>query len=118
MELDVWISYDGYKITAWEGGDWAYDTAERKLAETRSPYFPEGHKAFWIVRDLYISKKYERGDIDEITGYVMLPKPEILKIVDELYCSLDHINKRLDELKKHIEKLPEKDYYKVVFQEF
>jgi hypothetical protein len=28
MELDVWISHEGDKITDWESGDWAKDTVK------------------------------------------------------------------------------------------
>ena len=118
MELDVWISLEGNKNMKWEGGDWAKDTARNELAETRSPYFPLGHDAFYKVNVLYNSDKYEKGLIDEITKFVMLPKFEIINIINELYCNIPHINKRLDELKIYVEQLPEKDYYKVVQQEF
>ena len=118
MELDVWIEHEGYKCPVWEGGDWAFDTAMGKLAEKRSPFFPNGHEAFDLVTSYINSGKYEKEYIDELTKYVMLPKSEILIMIDKLHCNLDHINERLDELKKYIEKMPEKDFYKVVQQEF
>jgi len=118
MQLDVWISFEGNKISEWEGGDWAKDTVRNELAETRSPFFPLGHDAYRKVSVLYNLEKYEKGIIDELTKYVMLPKFEILTIINELYCNLPHINERLHELKKYVEKLPEKEYYKVVQQEF
>jgi len=48
----------------------------------------------------------------------MLPKSEILKMIDKLYSNIDHLNKELDELKEYVKKLPEKGFYKVVQQEF
>lgn len=118
MELDVWISHEGNKITKWEGGDWAKDTVKDELAEARSPYFPNGHEAFSIVTSLYNSGEYETGCIDYLTKYVMLPKSEIINIIKKLHCNLPHINERLDELEKYVENLPEKSYYKVIQQEF
>ena len=118
MDLDVWISFEDEKITKWEGGDWAKDTVKEELAETRSPFFPLGHDAYRKVDTLINSGKYESDRIDSLTRYVMVPRFEILKIIDELHCNIQHINERLDELKKYVDKLPDKDFYKLVQQEF
>lgn len=117
MQLDVWIEHEN-KVTEWKGGDWAKDTATGNLAEKRSPFFPNGHDAFSIVTSYYNSGKYEKDCIDHLTRYVMLPKSEILNMIKELHCNIPHINKRLKELKKYVENLPEQDFYKVVQQEF
>jgi hypothetical protein len=118
MELDVWISHEGEKIVNWNGDDWAKDTVNNELAETRSPYFPCGHDAFSKVSILFNSGNFKKGWIDDITKYVLVPKSEIIKLINELYCNLPHINKRLDELKDYVNNLPQKEYYKLVQQEF
>jgi len=118
MQLDVWIEHEGYNGPVWEGGDWAFDTTKRELAKSRSPFFPNGHDAFYLVTEYINSGKYEKNYIDQLTKYVMLPKFKILDMIDKLHCNLDHINERLDELKKYVENLPEQDFYKVVQQEF
>ena len=43
---------------------------------------------------------------------------EILEMIDKLRCNLEHINERLDELKKYVKRMLEKNFYKVIQQEF
>lgn len=106
------------KDTTWEGGDWGKDTVGGEKAPNRTPFFPNGHEAFDLVSAYFHSGKYEKDYIDNLTKYVMLPKSEILKMIDKLYSNIDHLNKELDELKEYVKKLPEKGFYKVVQQEF
>jgi hypothetical protein len=102
MELDVWV--EGVTVEYEDIGS--------------SRYFPHGHDAFYKVRDLIETGKYETDYIDAITRYVIVPKAVILVLIKSLYSSLDHLNKRLDTLYQTIEKLPDDKMYKLIQQEF
>jgi predicted nucleic-acid-binding protein len=97
MELDVWIEFDD---------------------NSASPYFPDGHGAFYKVADLINSGKFETGYIDSITRYVFVPKEIILNLVNSLDCNLDHTIKRRDELYKLVDELANDKLFKLVQQEF
>jgi len=120
MDLDVWIDFDDDSMKAWKGGAWAKDTAFGELAMSRSPFFPEGHEAFYKVTDLINSKRYETDYIDEITRYVIIPKSKLVVLIKSLKSkwNMDHIEQRLDELLAFVETLPDNRNYKVVCQEF
>jgi hypothetical protein len=117
MELDVWIDYDEGQSFDWEGGDWGKDVGGY-AAKDRSPLFPCGHDAFDRVRELINSGKYQNDWIDNLTRYVIVPKSEILTLIESLYSTIDHLDKKLDELKDYVLKLPENQLYKLVSQEF
>ena len=102
MELDVWV--EGVTVDYKDIG--------------RQKYFPEGHEAFYKVRDLIESGKYECGYIRALTRYVEVPKSEVLSLIKSLYCSLDYINKRLDTLYETIEKQPDDEMLTLVSDEF
>jgi hypothetical protein len=118
MELDVWIDLEGNSGIDWKGGDWAKDMAIGKMPRGRSPFFPNGHEAFYKVRALIDSGKYENDYIDNLTRYVKVPKDEILKLIQSLHCNLEHINSRLSELEKFVETLPDDRLYKLITNEF
>jgi hypothetical protein len=118
MELDVWIEYENGQSFEWEGGDWAKDVVDGSVAKTRSPFFPCGHEAFAKVRELIASEKYQNDWDDPLTRYVIVPKFEIINIIESLYSTINHLNKELDELKKYVIKLPDNQLYKLVSQEF
>jgi len=102
MELDVWV--EGVTINYEDIGS--------------SHYFPLGHDAFYKVRDLINSGKYESGSTGPLTNYVIVPKAEVLALIKSLYCNLDHINKRFDTLYQTIEKLPDDKPCKLVQDEY
>jgi hypothetical protein len=118
MELDVWFTLDKEDNIKFKFSDWANDTAMGERALSRSPFFPCGHDAFWKVRKLADSGKYETERTDPLTSYVIVPKAELINLVKSLYCNLDHINQRLDELMAFIELLPENKNYTLYSQEF
>lgn len=116
--MDVWIEFDEpIPETEWEGESWAKDTALGEWAASRSPFFPKGHEAFWKVKHLIETGKYQHDYEDYLAEYVIVPKEEIISLINELYSSLDHINKMLDELKAFVEKLPDNRMYKLYKQE-
>jgi hypothetical protein len=102
MELDVWV--EGVTVKYEDIGS--------------SQYFPYGHDAFYKVRDLIETGKYETDYIDAITRYAIVPKAVILTLIKSLYSLIDHLNKRLDTLYQTIEKLPDDKMYKLIQQEF
>ena len=118
MECDVWVEFDepvnwDDKFSDWATGAFLYGTPKHK-----SPYFPGGHEAFSEVTKLRRLEKYESGVIDELTGYVIVPKSEILELIKKLQkTALDHMLQRLNELYNFIDSLPDKNY-KLVQNEF
>ena len=102
MELDVWV--EGITVEYEDIGS--------------QQFFPEGHEAFYKVRDLIETGQYESGSYDVLTKFVVVPKSEVLKLVKSLYTNLDHINKRLDTLYQTIEKLPDDGMLTLVSDEF
>jgi hypothetical protein len=118
MELDALIEFDTNEMVSWKGSKWANDVVDSTLAHSRSPFFPNSHDAFSEVKKLANSGKYKTGWTNEITGYVEVPKLEIIGIIKNLYCNINHIDNRFDDLLAFVQSLPEDKTYKLFHQEF
>ena len=119
MELDVWIEFSGNEMDNFKSeGDWARDIIDNEFPKSRSPFFPSGHTAYWAVVNLAHSGKYETAMEDPLTGYVKVPKEEIVTVIKKLYGKIDDKNKMLDELLALVQTLSADKLYSLYYQEF
>jgi hypothetical protein len=126
MEFDVWIDFNEDFQPEWKGGDWAKDTSTHELARTRSPFFPCGHEAFWIVQELINTGKYKINYRDHITRYIYVEKTEILLIISKIkekcknieWDGIYYLKDRCIDLEEFVNSFPNDRVYKLVCQEF
>ena len=121
MILDVYIGFLDDLNFAWDGGDWNGNVPHRK-----SPFFHDGHKAFWEML-----RRIEMGDLDgkqtDWGGWVArCKKSQIEAIIRDLYeghpwyepgSPMPHMEQRLKALKAYVAQLTDDDVYALVATE-
>jgi hypothetical protein len=91
----------------------------------KSPYFPDGHRAFWEVRDR-ISKGIIAGKLTDWGGWVArVNKSQIEALIRDLHTHpwyqpgslMPHMEQRLKDLRAYVAGLNDYDVYALVAKE-
>lgn len=119
--MDVYIGCLEDKDFNWKGGNWDGNVPRRK-----SPFFPDGDKAFWEVRNR-IGKGELDGKQTDWGGWVArAKKAEIEALICDLHdthpwyqpgSSMPHMQQRLKELRAFVAGLNDNDTYALVATE-
>jgi len=89
-----------------------------RQGNTRNPMFPDGRRAFFVVRDGIASGKYRGIQVDALTWATLMTRAEILSLLAELFGPpgdfearhagpLHHLAKRMTALRAFVTGLPE-----------
>ena len=95
----------------------------------RSPMFPEGYTAFFVIRDGITSGRFQGTQINQLTWGALMTKADIVTFLTELFGApgqyearhngvLQHQADRVRDIWAFVTELPEDEQFAVVADEF